>query len=211
MTSKELFSEGAVIFVSAFVIGLGLTFPNKNFPIFLTTFAMILGIILINVFSKKIFAHNLETNVTQKFWTIYHFGPKKKDHFEKPLPMVWLPLLTSLLTLSTFVWFPILEFDVSPKPERISKRHGLYRYTEVTEWHMSLIAVVGILANVFFGILAYFFGFELFAKWSIIYAFWSIIPIGRLDGSKIFFGSKNLWFGLSIILFTILLWGLSIV
>jgi len=211
MTSNDIFKESSVIFISALVIGLGLSFTGQGFSTFLIAFTTILMIILINVFAKKLFGYHLETNVTTKFWTWYHYGLKNKDHLNAPLAMIWMPLVTSLITMGNFVWLAITEFDVTARPERVAKRHGLYRYTEVTEWHMSLIAATGIMANIFFGILAYFFGFEYFAKLSIIYAFWSIVPLGRLDGSKIFFGSRNLWFGLSIILFALLLWGLTIV
>lgn len=211
MTSNDILKESTIIFISALVIGLGLSFTGNGFSSFIIAFLTILLILLINIFAKKIFGYHLETNVTTKFWTIYHFGLKNKNHFKNKLAMIWLPLFTSFITTGNFVWLAITEFDVSAKPERVAKRHGLYRYTEVTEWHISLIAVAGILANIFFGILAYLFGFEYFAKWSIIYAFWSIVPFGRLDGSKIFFGSRNLWFGLSIILFSLLIWGLTIV
>lgn len=210
MTTSNTSKEISIIILASIIIGLSISFSQKTTYASLYAVLTILLVILINIFSKKIFAYNLEVGTSTKFWAMKHFGLEKSQKFKSPLYMLWLPIVTSLITLGNLVWIAILEFDVFPLPERISKRHGLYRYTEVTEWHISLIAIAGILANIFFGIIGYLIGFEYFAKWSIIYAFWSMIPISRLDGTKIFFGSRNLWFGLFIILLALLLWGLSI-
>ena len=131
-------------------------------------------------------------------------------HFLKPIPMLWLPLLLALFSKGLIFWLGILEFDVKAKPERASRRHGLYRFTEVTEWHMAWIAAWGIIANLVFAIAAYIIGFELFAKLSIYYIAWSIIPLGKLDGSKIFFASRALWITIFTITAIILGWGLII-
>ena len=210
MNSTRIWKEGTVVFLS--IIILSLSFIYKEMAIsYLELFLSITLVVLVNVFAKKFFANNLETDINLNFWSIKHFGLRNSQHFKKPVPMLWLPIITTLASFGRFVWMPIIEFDVAPKPERISRRHGLYRFTEVTEWHVALIAAAGIFANVFFGIIGYFTGFEVFAKLSIYYAFWSIIPLGRLDGSKILFGSKNLWFGLLLLLSAILIWVLSIV
>lgn len=211
MESRGLLNDTIVIFVASLIIALSFTYPARDAEQFVILFASFIAIFLINVGAKKFFAYNLETDINLKFWSIYHYGFKKRSHFKNPLTMIWMPILTSLLTIGRFIWMPIVEFDVSPRPERIAKRHGLYRYAEITEWHMALIATAGIFANIFFGVIAYFAGLEMFAQLSTIFVFWSIIPFGRLDGSKIFFGNKNLWFTLLIIISAILIWGLSIV
>lgn len=211
MDVKKSFSELGLILIVAIVLGIAFAFPSKGYLAFLTTAASFLIIILINTFAKIFFAHNLETNVNTKIWSWYRTGFKKGAHFAKPLPMIWLPILTSLLTKGLFVWLPVLEFDVSPKPERITRRHGLYRYTEVTEWHIALIAVFGIIANIVVGVVGYFAGFESFAKLSILYAAWSLLPISSLDGTKIFFGSRNLWYTITIITLAIFFWSLAII
>lgn len=211
MESKSTFRDLVIIFVASLIIALSLAFPQKNFELLLSLFISVLIIITINTFAKKFFAYKLETNVTLGFWSTYYYGFSKKSHFKSPLTMAWLPLLGSLITLGNIVWMPIIEFDVEARPERISRRHGLYRFTEVTEWHIALIAAAGIFSTIFFGIIGYFMGFETFARLSIFYAAWSIVPLGKLDGTKIFFGSRNLWFTLLIVLAVALLWGLAIV
>ena len=42
------------------------------------------------------------------------------------------------------------------------------------------------------------FGADL-AKYSIYFGIWNLLPIGQLDGTKIFFGTTVLWFFLAII------------
>jgi len=210
METPKFLKEISIVLIAAFVLALSLTYPSRNTSSFLIFFASMLIIYVVNIAAKKFFAHNVETDVSLNLWSIRHFGLSRSQHFNQPLPMIWLPILTSLISFGKIIWMPLIEFDVVPRPERISRRHGLYRYTEVTEWHIALIAAAGIFANIVLGIIAYFAGFEQFTKLSVIFAFWNLVPVSRLDGSKILFGSKNLWFALLIIVGAILIWGLSI-
>jgi len=211
MEKEQLKKDSLVILLTAVILGLSLSYIEKNWLATLIAFTTILLVILINILAKKFIAYNLETDVNLGFWSWYWYGFTSKSHHKKPIAMAWLPLVTSLITRGLFIWMPIITFDVSARPERIARRHGLYRYTSVTEWHIAIIAVVGIVANIIAAIAGYIFGFETFAKWSVFYAVWSIIPIGELDGVKIFFGSRKLWFLMIIILLITLLWRLSIV
>ena len=211
MEENRFWKETAIIFIASLILALAASYLQNSLEIFLTLLVTFIAILSINVLSKKFFANNLETNVEIKFWSWYQFGYRKSQHFKKPLIMAWLPLLISLITKAKLIWMPVIEFDVSPKPERISRRHGLYRYTEVTEWHIALIATIGIFANVVFGVIGYFLGFEQFAKYCIYFAAWNLLPISSLDGTKIFFGSRILYFSSLIIIATVLLWGISIV
>ena len=210
MDSQKTIKELSILIISSLVIALSLTYPGKSISILLTLFASIFLIFLVNILAKKLFAYHIETDIDLRLWSIKHFGLRKSEHFNNPLPMLWLPILTSLLSFGRLVWMSIIEFDVTPRPERVSRRHGLYRYTEVTEWHIALIATAGIFANIVLGIIAYFAGFEQFTKLSFIFAFWNLIPVSRLDGSKIFFGSRNLWLFLILVVGAILIRGLSI-
>jgi hypothetical protein len=191
MDIKENGKEISVIILASIILALTVSFRNTD--IFYMAIASFLFIITLNVFVKKIIGYFFETDVKTKFWTWYQFGFRKDMHFKKPLPMLWLPLILALFTKGFFLWLGILEFDVEAKTERVSKRHGLYRFTEVTEWHMGLIAIGALTANLTFAIIGYIAGLELFAKLSIYFIAWSIIPIGNLDGSKILYASRGLW------------------
>lgn len=211
MEKDQLKKDVLIIILTTLILGLALSYSDKNWKITLIAFLTIFFVILINILAKKIFAYSVETDINLNFWSTYWYGFTKKSHFDKSLPMAWLPLVTSLITFGNFIWMPIIEFEVTPRPERIARQHGTYRYTAVTEWHIALIAAIGILANIILGITGYILGFETFAKWNIFYAAWSILPIGKLDGTKIFFGSRKLWFLMLLILAIMLIWGLSII
>lgn len=210
MEKNNVFQELSLILVVSILLGISFLYPGKGIEYFIKITGIFLVILLINLYAKRFFAYNLEADVSTKIWSMGTVGFKQSQRFKKPLPMLWLPILTTLATRGSFIWLPLLEFDIAARPERVSRRHGLYRFTEITEWHIALIAVAGIFANLVGGIIGYFAGFEEFAKWSIYYAVWSIIPISSLDGTKILMGSKYLWFTLIIILAVIFSWSLVI-
>jgi len=164
-----------------------------------------------NVLIKKIIGYFLEIDVKTRFWSIYQYGFRKDSHFRKPLPMLGLPLLLSFFTGGFFWWLAILEFDIAPKTERVAKRHGLYRFAELTEWHVAWIAIWGIILNLVLAVIAYIAGFEMFARLSLYFAAWSILPLPGLDGAKIFFSNKGLWTIFFIITMIILGWGLIVI
>ena len=199
-----------VVTILLATIILALTVSFKNTDIFYKALLSFLIIISANVAAKKITGFHFETNVKTKFWTWYQFGLRKDKHFRTPVPMAWLPLILTLFSKGQLFWLGILEFDIKAKAERVAKRHGLYRFTQVTEWHIAWIAVWGIIANLILAIAGYIIGYELFAKLSIYFIAWSIIPLGRLDGAKIFYANRVLWTVIFVIAILILGWGLII-
>ena len=200
--------EPFTIILAAIILALVVSF--KNTAILYPAILSFLIIIIINVLAKKIVAYYFETDIKVKFWTLYQYGIRKDMHFKKPVPMIWLPLLIALFSKGFLFWLGILEFDVKAKPERASRRHGLYRFTQVTEWDIALITVWAMAANLIIAIAAYVTGFELFAKLSIYFIAWSIIPLARLDGAKIFYASRGLWITIFTITVIVLGWGLLI-
>ncbi|MFH0711622.1 MAG: hypothetical protein V1889_00685 [archaeon] len=209
MDTKENIKEILIIILASIVLALTVAFKNTN--IFYAAAISFLIILTINVLVKKSVGYYLETKVRTKFWSLYQFGFRKDTHFKKPLPMLWLPLILTLFTKGFFFWLGVLEFDVEAKTERVSRRHGLYRFTEVTEWHMAWIALWALIANLAVAVAAYIAGFELFTRLSIYFIVWSTIPLSNLDGSKIFFSSRTLWavtFAAAILTF---FWALTII
>ncbi len=209
MDAKENTKEILIIILASLILALTVAFRNRT--LFYTAAISFLIILVINILTKKSIGYYLETKVKTKFWSIYQFGFRKDMHFKKPLPMLWLPLILTLFTKGFFLWLGVLEFDVEAKAERVSRRHGLYRFTQVTEWHMAWIVVWALTANFIVAIVGYVAGFELFAKLSIYFIAWSTIPIPGLDGSKIFFSSKILWAITFTIAIITLAWALTII
>ncbi|MCK5591504.1 MAG: hypothetical protein KAI72_06070 [Candidatus Pacebacteria bacterium] len=209
MNIKENVKEALIIVLVAIVLALAVGYKEQSIIYAaLASFLIILGV---NVLVKKAVGYHFETAVRTKLWTWYQFGLRTDMHFKKPIPMIWLPLILTLFTKGFFLWLGILEFDVVAKTERVAKRHGLYRFSEVTEWHMAWIAIWAIAANLILAIIGYVAGFELSTKLSIYFIFWSTLPIARLDGSKIFYASKGLWAVIFTVATILLIWSLRII
>jgi hypothetical protein len=185
---KEFFS----ILLAAVVLSVSLYYKNTNsFWFILLYISITIGI---NVLTKKIAGYYYETNIEYSLWSIQNIGFRPSHKLKTPFPMTWLPLIVSFVTNGFFQWIPILVFNVEPKPERASKRHGLYNFSEVSERDLAIIVFVSVICHLFFSVVFYLCGFEILAKYNIYYAVASIIPLSDLDGSKLFFGNKILWF-----------------
>jgi hypothetical protein len=209
MEINENIKEIIIVVLASLILALTVSFQDT--AILYSASIIFFIIISSNLIAKKIAGYFFEIKTKIKFWSLYQYGFKKGSHFKMPLPMAWLPLILSLLTKGLFWWLAILEFDVQSKAERASKRHGLYRYTQVTEWHIAWIAVWGIITNIVLAFIGYLAGYELFAKLSIYFSLWSIIPLSSLDGSKIFFSNRVLWTTIFAILLILFGWALIIV
>jgi hypothetical protein len=196
--SKDLLKEIIIILIASVILGFAVSFPDSSIVV-MSTICFII-IIALNILVKKLMAYYYEADLKIGFWKWRRFGFAEKSYFKRAIPMLWLPLFFSLITKGFFWWLGLLVFDVSPKTERVSKRHGLYRFSQMVEWHVALIAVSGILINLLLSVIGYLLGFEFFARLNIYFAVWSIIPITNLDGSKIFFGSRYLWFTILVVL-----------
>jgi len=148
----------------------------------------------VNIFAKKIMAYYVESEIKIKLWEIERYGVAPHRKMKKPFPAgAFFPIILTAITVGYATWMACLTFDVKPKVYRAAKRFGLYSFSEMTEWHISLIAAAGILANLLFAIIGYLTNFPEFARWNIYFAAFNMIPFSDIDGSKIFFGSTVLW------------------
>ena len=185
--------EIGYILLIALILALTISFL-KGTVVFLYTLLFVFIIILINVLAKKIISFYLDSEIEIKPWEISRYGFKPGKSFKRPFPAgIIFPVIVSVVSLGNLYWLASLVFDVKPKVYRAAKRHGLYSYSEMTEEHIGLIASAGIFANLVFAVLGYLIGFPEFARLSIYFAFFNILPISDLDGNKIFFGNIVLW------------------
>lgn len=153
-------------------------------------------VILTNIFTKKIMAYQLDSEIEMKVWEIGRFGFTKDKHSKKPFPLgAFLPIISKIIffPFKSFVWMASLVFDIKPRIYRGAKRFGLYTFSEITESHLGLIAASGIAINLILAVIGYFIGFPLFARLNVYYAFFNMLPVSELDGNKIFFGNLILW------------------
>ncbi len=186
------------VFVIAIALILAFSFTvASGFENFLFILLSFLAIIFINVFAKKIAAFFLESEIEIRIWEISRYGFKPHRRFKRNVPLgAILPIVISALSIGLVQWMASLVFDVKAKTYRAAKKHGLYRFSEMTETHIGLIAASGIFANILFAIIGYFIGLPEqmnFVIISIYFIFFNLIPISDLDGNKIFFGNIVLW------------------
>jgi hypothetical protein len=209
---NDKIKELTTIIMGTLILTIAITFGKENNTLnnYLITFASLIIIISVSIIIKKLVAYHYESDIKTKFWEIYQYGLRKDAHLIKPAPMAWVPIVLSLISRGMFWWLGIFEFEIKPLPERVSKRHDLYRFSEMAEIHIAIISVSGVIACLILAILGYFSNFEYFAKLATYYAFWSIIPLSSLDGSKILFGNKAMWITTTFITSIFLLVAMSI-
>jgi len=186
---KEIIS----IVLGIIIITLCLGFLNKWQP-WETLLVSVFLVIAINILTKKAISYYLDSKIEFRLWEIKRFGFTPKKEFKKPFPAgAFFPIIFSALSLGNLIWLASLVFDIKPKVYKAAKRHGLYSFSEITEFQIGLIAAAGVAANLIFAIIGYFTGFPLFAKLNIWLAFFNMLPISDLDGNKIFFGNLVIW------------------
>ncbi len=191
INKKEILIISLVILILSFTLSL-----LVSWDAFLTILLFVFIVIGANIFIKKVLAYYLDSEIEIKLWKIKRFGFRARQHFKNPLPVgIFFPIISKLLffPFKSFIWMASLVFDIKPKVYRATKKHGLYSFSEMTEYQIGLIAAAGIVINLILAGIGYFFGFHTFAQLNIYYAFFNMLPISELDGNKIFFGNIVMW------------------
>ncbi|MEK6873784.1 MAG: hypothetical protein AABW91_02985 [Nanoarchaeota archaeon] len=184
-------------------------FLTKEYSIMLIAAVSIILVVLINILVKKITAYYFETGIEHKIWSVDRYWLRRQDRFKNNIPFgILVPFIVSLASLGNFLFLSALEFDVKTLTSRVSKRHEWYKFTDITDIHLGIIAASGVILNLIFAVIGYLLGFSLFAKLNIYYAFYSMLPLWNLDGTKIFFANKNIWAVLGAIVMIFVLYAL---
>jgi Zn-dependent protease len=159
-------------------------------------------IIIVNIAAKKAMAFALDSDVEHETWKWSRYGLKPHQHLEKEVPAgIILAVILSILSLGAVKFMSFLTYETRALKHRAAKRFGYYSYTEMTDWHNGLIGAAGIVAVLILSVVLYFIGGSNDYLWrfAAYYAFWNMIPISKLDGTQIFFGSKILYAAIGII------------
>lgn len=202
MEKKEFYHVISAIIIFSAVLAFS-KFIRGDFEYFGFALFMSAIIILVSIFSKKIMAYYLDSGVDHELWQFQRTGlkPNQKLKFKLPAGIIF-PLVFSVISLGIVKISTILTYEARPLKYRASKRFGVYSYTEMTDMHTAIIGGAGILGLIILAILTYFFplyNLEQLSKFSIYYAFWNLLPLGKLDGAQIFFGSRTIWTTLAAI------------
>jgi len=188
-SKKELLS----ILIAIVIIAVSISLVG-TWKIFAFTLLMVFLVITINILIKKAAGYYLDSEIEVKLWEIKRFGFKPNREFKRAFPAgIIFPILFSLLSFGTLRWMASLVFEVKPTLYRAAKRHGLYSFSEMTEYQIGLIAAAGVVANLIFGVIGYIVGWPMFTQLNLWLAFFNMIPVSDLDGNKIFFGNLVIW------------------
>jgi hypothetical protein len=194
--------EVATILVASLVLGFTASLL-RSWVILLYSILSVFIILMVNITAKEIAAYYLESKIEIQPWEISRYGFKATSYFKRPFP-AWIlfPLVMAVISGGYVIWLAALIFEPKPKPHRAAKRHGLYSFSEMSEYDIGKIGAAGIVATLLFALIAYLIHLPQqmnFVGLSIWFAFFNMLPISNLDGNKIFFGSKIMWSTLAII------------
>lgn len=214
MQKREILQIAAAIIVFAIIIAF--------YPIILGEFTAIPQailfsaiIILVSVFSRKLFANSLDAGVEHEIWQWQRFGFKPHYKLNKSIPAgILFPLFFSVFSIGILKIPTLLSYETRALKTRAAKRFGHYSFSEMTDWHNALIGSAGIVSLLLLAVIAYFLpipGFEYLSRLATYYAFVNLLPISKLDGTQIFFGSRILWTTLAIISAVFLSYALLII
>lgn len=202
MNIKELSHIAAAILVFTAVSGFYFAL-KKDWDSVSLAFLFSVIIIVVNISAKKIMAGMLDSDIEHEIFKWQRYGLRKAWYFRKPIAIgILLPLIVSVFSLGLIKLTTFLTFETRAKKIRASRRFGFYSYTEMTDWHNGLIGAAGIVSVLILSLISYltpYSGLEYLSKLSAYYAFWNILPISKLDGAQIFFGSRTLWTTLAVV------------
>ena len=197
ITLKEI---GALI-LAVIILSFSNSFIDYN--LFLSSLVFFSIILVFYVAGKKFVAWYVESEEEIKILTFQRYGIYERSYLKTKVPIgLILPFVLSILSLGWVKWFGVLESEVRGTKARAVRRHDYYSFKELTEWHLALVSAAGILDMFILAILAYLANYPELSKLAIYFAVFNMIPLGGLDGLKVFFGSRPL--------FTIL-WVLNII
>lgn len=167
---------------------------DKILPYFLIS----LIIIFSSVFSKKITGSIIDLEIDIKIWEWKRYWFAKISELQKPIPMgLILPLLLGFLSNGFVKFLGFFEFDIIPLPGRVVKKYGAKRFSKVMDWDNALIVFYSTIPLLFLATIAHYLNtifLNDLAKFSILYVFCNLLPISKLDGTKLYFGSRPLFF-----------------
>ena len=193
-------SEIAHIIIAILILSLVIGFQSivdQSFSALSTAILFAAIIIILNVGAKKLTANALDSGVEHKIWSFSRYGFKPGSRFKNEFPAgIVLPLLFSVITLGIFKLMTLLTYETKTLKHRAAKRFGHYNFTEMTDWHNALIGAAGIIVLLALSLVSYFIpasNLEFLARMASYYAFFNLLPIGRLDGTQIYFGSRALY------------------
>lgn len=202
--------EILVLAVSIILMTLLLMFNDSklllSWKIFLSSIAIALVIIFTSALGKKITGNIIDVNPELQTWEFKRYWFAKKSELKNPLPIgILLALLLGFLSGGFVKFLALIQFKSEALPAKLAKKYGSKRFSSLMDWDEALIAFYSTSAIFILALIAKILSANLIqlnltdfffslAKFSFYYACYNLIPFSILDGSKIFYGSRPLYF-----------------
>ena len=197
MRKEEFWSIVVAVLIMTFVIGFA------EFTILAFVYALIMSSILLSIFilTQKIVADQLGCKIKYKLWSFRRYWLRWQDKLNWDFPAwIVIPLVLIVLSDGLLRWTAIMTFVTAVTAKKVSKK-----FSEIKEFDLSLIASSGVFAVLVLALIMKLLGFNEFASVSCWFAFLNALPIGNMNGTKIFFGSKILWIFILVLTVIILI------
>ena len=167
---------------------------NGNSAHFLYSIVFFAIILAAYMAGKKLMAFYLESKEETKILTFQRYGLYERSYLKTPVPIgIIISFVLSVLSLGYVKWFALTETYIKAKIGRAVRKHEYYSYSEMTEFHIASISAAGIFSLLILSFIAYLINQPELAKLSVYFAAFNLIPLGKLDGTRIFFGSRILY------------------
>ncbi|MFA5173943.1 MAG: hypothetical protein WC438_02055 [Candidatus Pacearchaeota archaeon] len=196
LTKKE--AVLIIVFSLVFMFLIALKFPLEleyNLNTIIAPFIIILTSILVKKFASK----HYYVDIQHEILDFQRWGWYQRSEFKKPLPIgLILPFFLGIFSLGAIKPFTFFQFKSKPSKLRVLKTRGMIRKKEINESDLAFISAWGFWALILLAIIGSLINFPELTKYSIYYGIWNLLPLGKLDGIKLFFGSFFNWCLLAI-------------
>ncbi len=187
----SLIQDIAYIIIASMLAGFVLALPKFELIDLLIFFGFSLFLFLVNYFSKFFAAKLLDCEINVSLWSEqrirYWFG--EGDYIKCPFPL-WLvlPILVAIFSKWNIKLLTLLVFDVKGKKTYIGRK-----FAEVSEYDIARISMAGFIGVFLIALILKITGVIDLANICMWFIIANLLPLGELDGAKIFFSSRYLW------------------
>lgn len=208
---KELGQIISVLIILSFAASI-VEFQSLTFFGFFIMLIIFGLIIFCYILAKKLTGYYFSVDEESRIWSVKRYGVKAHHYFNNEVPLgIILPILLLVLSLGTFSWYGCLQSDIKPRKYKQARKDGVLSFTELSDSDSAFISFVGIAAVLLIAFFSYILNLPLLSKIAIHFAFFNMIPLGQLDGTKILFGNRPLWLALSAIVLVALAYSFFLV
>lgn len=187
------------ILIAIIILGFIISVPDisKNYAYCILIAGMI---ILVSISGKEIAGKYFCVDIENKIFEFQRYGFYKNAELKKPFPIgIVLGFFMAIISLGKIKLMTLLQFSGKPSRKKILKKRGAVRKSEINESDLAFISAWGFYALIILAILGFILKIPSLTKYTIYYGFWNLLPIGQLDGTKLFFGSLINWILLAVI------------